>query len=309
MTSIITPVFQYSDTAEILHATASDPVLCTISRQGIATLTLNRPDKANAFDDQLIAAIRHYLQQLASHSEVSVLVLRAAGKHFSAGADLRWMKAMARKKRHDNLNDAQALAFLMNELDTFPHPTIALVQGSAFGGALGLICCCDIALGSQDARFSLSEVKLGLIPATIGPYVCRTIGQRHARRLMLTAETMNADMAHQLGILHEVSRNVSANDSGADTDNSTGSGTLENLLQLTLNRLLANSPAAMTQVKTLCKLCEQQPIDAALIRQTSEMIADIRVSSQGQEGLNAFFDKRRPAWVKHNTSGQGEHNE
>lgn len=308
MTSKITPVFQYSDTAEILHATASDPVLCTISRQGVATLTLNRPDKANAFDDQLIAAIRHYLQQLASRAEVSALVLRAEGKHFSAGADLHWMKAMARKRRHENLNDAQALAFLMNELDTFPRPTIAVVQGSAFGGALGLICCCDIALGTEDARFSLSEVKLGLIPATIGPYVCRTIGQRQARRLMLTAEPINAVTARQLGILHEISGN-SADDKSANTDNPTGAETLENLLQLTLDRLLANSPAAMSQVKTLCKLCEQRPIDAVLIRQTSEMIADIRVSPQGQEGLNAFFDKRRPSWVKNNTAGQGDHNE
>ncbi|WP_442958632.1 enoyl-CoA hydratase-related protein [Photobacterium sp. Hal280] len=297
----MTPVFQYSDTAEILHATASDPVLCTISRQGIATLTLNRPEKANAFDDQLIAAIRHYLQRLASHPDVSVLVLRASGKHFSAGADLRWMKAMGQKRRHDNLNDAQALAFLMNELDTFPHPTIAVVQGSAFGGALGLICCCDIALGSQETRFSLSEVKLGLIPATIAPYVCRTIGQRQARRFMLTAETIDADMARQLGILHEVS--------STNHEQTTDSASLDELLEQTLARLLANSPAAMTQVKTLCKLCEQRPIDGALIRQTSEMIADIRISPQGQEGLNAFFEQRLPAWVKHNTTGQGEHNE
>ncbi|UIP30004.1 enoyl-CoA hydratase-related protein [Photobacterium sp. TLY01] len=302
MTSKITPVFQYSDTAEILHATASDPVLCTISRQGVATLTLNRPDKANAFDDQLIAAIRHYLQQLASRAEVSALVLRAEGKHFSAGADLRWMKAMARKKRHDNLNDAQALAWLMNELDTFPHPTIAVVQGSAFGGALGLICCCDIALGSQDARFSLSEVKLGLIPATIAPYVCRTIGQRQARRLMLTAETVDADTARQLGILHEIC------DSN-DKNTADSASLFDEMLQQTLDRLLANSPAAMAQVKTLCKLCEQRPIDTDLIRQTSEMIADIRVSPQGQEGLNAFFDKRHPSWVTNNTAGQGDHNE
>ncbi|MDO6706011.1 enoyl-CoA hydratase-related protein [Photobacterium sp. 1_MG-2023] len=274
------PVFQPGDIAEILHATASDPVLCSISRRGIAHLTLNRPEKSNAFDDLLIAALRHYLQQLAKHSDVRVLVLSAAGKHFSAGADLNWMKAMAQKSRHDNLNDAQALASLMYELDTFPHPSIAMVQGAAFGGALGLISCCDIALGADSARFKLSEVKLGLIPATIGPYVCRAMGQRQARRLMLTAETFDAATALQLGVLHHACP--------ADQ--------LETELQQTIEVLLANSPAALSQVKQLCQMCAQSAIDEKLIRLTSEMIADIRVSAQGQEGLSAFFEKRRPDW-------------
>ncbi|UTM60039.1 enoyl-CoA hydratase-related protein [Photobacterium sp. CCB-ST2H9] len=288
-----TPVFQPGNIAEILHATARDTVLCTINRQGVATLTLNRPEKYNAFDDHFIAALRHYLKQLARHPDVRVLLLNATGKHFSAGADLNWMISMASKSRHENLNDAQALALLMHELDTFPHPTIVSVQGSAYGGALGLICCSDIALGTENTRFCLSEVKLGLIPATIGPYVCRTLGQRQARRLMLTAEAFDAQRAQELGILHEVCSEAQ----------------LEARLQQTINALLANSPQAMSQVKLLCRHCETSPIDDELIQLTSEMIADIRVSEQGQEGLSAFFDKRRPNWIQENHSMQGEHDE
>ncbi|KDM91700.1 enoyl-CoA hydratase-related protein [Photobacterium galatheae] len=293
MTSQITPVFQPGNIAEILHATARDTVLCTINRQGVATLTINRSEKYNAFDDQLIAALRHYLKQLARHPDIRVLLLRAAGKHFSSGADLNWMKSMAGKSRHDNLNDAQALALLMHELDTFPHPTLVSVQGSAFGGALGLICCCDIAIGTENTRFCFSEVKLGLIPATIGPYVCRTLGQRQARRLLLTAETVNAKRAQALGILHDVCPEAQ----------------LEERLQLEITTLLANSPQAMSQVKLLCRHCETSPINDELIQLTSEMIADIRVSAQGQEGLSAFFDKRPPNWVQHYQSMQGEQDE
>jgi len=256
-------------------------VLCDVDSLGIATLTLNRPDKHNAFDDKLIARLTTHLNTLALHPEVRCLVLRANGKHFSSGADLNWMRAMAAQTAEQNLQDAKQLANLMHVLDTFPHPTIALVQGCAFGGALGLICCCDVAIAGHDARFCLSEVKLGLIPATIGPYVCRAIGTRQARRYMLTAERIGAPQAKQICLIHEV------------VDNEEMEARVDHFIQA----FLTSSPAALVQAKRLCQHCDGQPIDQPLMDLTSEMIANIRVSEQGQEGLNAFFDKRPARWV------------
>ncbi|EJL6398147.1 enoyl-CoA hydratase-related protein [Vibrio navarrensis] len=258
-------------------------VLCNVSAQGVATLTLNRVEKHNAFDGVMIAHLLVELERLSADPSVRVLVLQANGQHFSAGADLLWMRSMAGQSKEHNYQDASELARLMQTLDSFPHPTIALVHGSAFGGALGLICCCDIAIATQDARFCLSEVKLGLIPATIGPYVCRAIGQRQARRYMLSAETLDAANALRLGLLHQV----------------VGSQpyALREVLDELLHRLLHNGPNALIQAKRLCQQCDNQPITPELIEHTIALIAQIRVSPEGQEGLNAFFSKRAPAWV------------
>ncbi|MGF1760509.1 enoyl-CoA hydratase-related protein [Photobacterium sagamiensis] len=257
-------------------------VLCAVDANGIATLTLNRVSKHNAFDNRVIQTLLTHLDILKSDTRVRGLVLRANGKHFSAGADLNWMRTMAEKSIDENRQDARQLAQLMHVLDTFPHPTIALVHGSAFGGALGLICCCDIAIASSDALFCLSEVKLGLIPATICPYVCRAMGVRQARRYMLTAERFDAATAQQLSLIHIV------------TD--TLSGALGKQLARLTQTILANSPNAMTKAKQLCQTCENKKIDPELRALTSDLIAEIRVSEQGQEGLNAFFEKRPPAW-------------
>lgn len=156
---------------------------------GVAWLSLNRPEKHNAFNDELIASLIETLEQLEQDDSLRALVLTAQGEHFSAGADLGWMQSMATKTESENLQDAQQLAMLLHKLDTFSKPTIAMVHGAAFGGALGLICCCDIAIGTPESRFCLSEAKLGLLPATIGPYVIRAIGQRQSRRYFLTVGT------------------------------------------------------------------------------------------------------------------------
>jgi methylglutaconyl-CoA hydratase len=270
--------------------TESTDVLCEIDANCIATLTLNRVSKNNAFDDVMIESLIHYLDTLAAIPTIRCLLLRANGAHFSAGADLHWMQSMAEKSVKENHQDAQQLAHLMHTLDTFPHPTIAVVQGCAFGGALGLICCCDIVIAQSNTQFCLSEVKLGLIPATIGPYVCRAIGVRYARRFMLTAERIDANTAQHIGLIHLI----------VNTETKTKTGTSENTLEQQITQItqtiLGNSPAALQQAKALCHTCENQPLDKKLIKYTSHLIADIRVSEQGQEGLSAFFDKRQPSW-------------
>lgn len=260
----------------------SNSLLCDVNSLGVATLTLNRTEKNNAFDTQMIHDLIEQLSLLSANPNVRCLVLRANGEHFSAGADLQWMQSMAAQSHSANIRDAEQLAKLMSTLDNFPHPSIAVVQGCAFGGALGLICCCDIAIANNDAQLCLSEVKLGLIPATIGPYVCRAIGVRQARRYMLTAERIDAVTAKQLGLLHLVVE----------------PSALDLQTQLLVQSLLANSPKAQTLAKQLCKRCDESSIDPALIQYTSDLIADIRVSPQGQEGLTAYFERRAPNWVQ-----------
>ncbi len=255
-------------------------LLCTIDKNGVATLALNQGDKFNAFDNHIIQLLITELNRLTHAANVRCLVLRGNGKHFSAGADLNWMRSMAAKDYEENLADASQLAELMHLLDSFPHPTIVYTHGCAFGGALGLICCCDIAIADIDAVFSLSEVKLGLVPATIGPYVCRAIGARNTRRYVLTAERFDAQDALKIGLVHFV----------------TAPNTIDEKLSQVIGQILANSPAAMTQAKALIHQCSEQPLDKELIAYTSELIANIRVSEQGQEGLNAFLEKRDPVW-------------
>ncbi|KHT64294.1 gamma-carboxygeranoyl-CoA hydratase [Photobacterium gaetbulicola] len=262
----------------------SDAVLFAIDEKGVATMTLNRPEKNNAFDSQCISTMLSILLQLKANPQVRALVLRATGSHFSAGADLNWMKSLAQFSMEENIKDAEKLAELLYQLDTLPVPTIALIQGAAFGGALGLICCCDIAIASKDARFCLSEVKLGLAPATIGPYVCRAMGQRQARRYMLTAELISAAQAKDLNIVHTLA---------------TGAQQLDQILEGFIRQFVANSPNAIREAKSLCHLCESPIIDYPLRQKTSEIIAQLRVSPEGQEGLSAFLEKRQPNWLAH----------
>ncbi|MPY21259.1 gamma-carboxygeranoyl-CoA hydratase [Shewanella psychropiezotolerans] len=252
-------------------------VSCQLTN-GVGQMILNRADKHNAFDEVMIGEMIQTLEHFASNSECQVLVLKANGKNFSAGADLNWMRKQAKMDFEQNLCDANELAKLMSTLDKFPKPTIALVQGAAFGGALGLICCCDIAIANERASFCLSEVKLGLIPAVISPYVVRAMGQRASRRYMLTAERFTAEKALGLQVIHEINDDLEA--------------AAEPIIQA----LLANSPQGMTWVKTLLSRLEDGVIDDATLEHTSERIAKIRVSNEGQEGLNAFFDKRKPSW-------------
>ena len=247
----------------------------------IVSLTINRPEVGNAFDDALIKALLDALTEL-EQTDIRLLILQSSGKHFSAGADLNWMQNARNLSREDNLKDAQQLAELMHKLHCFPAPTMALVQGAAYGGALGLIAACDIALCSDSARFCLSEVKIGLIPATISPYVIEAIGVRQARRYFLTAELIPAEQALNIGLVHETC-------SGLE---------LEEKAESLAKQIVANSPAATRAAKQLIKDVGNQRIDEDIINSTCEVIADIRTSDEGQEGLTAFLDKREPLWKR-----------
>ena len=250
--------------------------------RGVATISLNRPERHNAFDDQLIAELTQALEQVASDDQVRVVVLASEGKSFSAGADLNWMQRMAQYSFEENLADASALANLLRVLNFLPKPTLARVQGAAFGGAVGLVSCCDIAVASTRAKFCLSEVKIGIVPATISPYVIAAIGQRAARRYFTTAEAFDAATAEQLGLVSKVVEESE----------------LDNALNAMLDQLLANSPAAIYAAKKLVFEVAEQPINDVLIARTSELIAEIRVSAEGQEGLSAFLEKRTPNWLR-----------
>lgn len=250
------------------------------SDRGIASVTLNRPEQHNAFDDGMIAELIELLGQLEQDDRVRVLVLRAAGKSFSAGADLNWMRRMADYDLARNTDDAMQLAELMRRLNCFPKPTIALVQGAAYGGGVGLIACCDIAIASKQALFCLSEVKLGLIPAVISPYVIEAIGARAARRFMLTAERFSAEQACRLGLVHQV---VEAQE-------------LDKTLDSMLEFLLAAGPAAQAAAKDLIRAVSNQPIDSDIIQNCAQRIARIRATSEAREGLDAFLEKRKPNW-------------
>ena len=259
-----------------------DKVITDIDDHGVAQVRLNNPDKHNAFDDQMIGQLTEAFIAIADNSNVRAMVLGSEGKSFSAGADLEWMKRMASYSYDENLRDASALALMLKTLNEIPQPTIARVQGAAFGGAVGLVSCCDMAVAASAASFSLSEVKIGLVPATISPYVIAAIGQRAARRYFVTAERFDAHRALQLGLVNEV---VDAEQLNQEIDR-------------LINTLLANGPEAVTGAKQLVFDVAGKPIDQQLIDATCETIAAIRVSEQGQEGLQAFLERRKPQWIK-----------
>ncbi len=260
----------------------SKPSVTTqIDRRGVATVTLDRPERHNAFDDIVIAELSTAFQDVASDNNVRVMVLAATGKHFSTGADLAWMRRMGNANYDDNLSDAETLANMLRVLNELPKPTIARVQGSAWGGALGLICCCDFAVGASSATFRFSEVRLGLVPATISPYVIAAIGLRAARRYFLSAESITADTARQLGIISEV----------VDEER------LDEVVETWIDQLLNNGPSALAETKQLIAHVADKPIDDQLLWYTSETIARLRVSPEGREGLSAFLEKRLPHWT------------
>ncbi len=251
-------------------------------RENVVTLRLNRPEVHNAFDDVLINQLTQTLQRIDTDEQIRVVTLAAEGKSFSAGADLNWMQSMANYSEKENYQDALALAALMQTLNQMSKPTIAQVQGATFGGGVGLVACCDIAIASVKASFCLSEVKIGLIPAVISPYVIAAIGERASRRYMLSAERFDAHQAHYLGLIHDV---VEHDALQANTE------------QL-IATLLKNGPHAMHTCKDLIRHINPLHLDAQLIADTAEHIAKIRVSAEGQEGLAAFLEKRQPQWAQ-----------
>lgn len=252
----------------------------SIDDRGVATVLLSRPEKHNAFNDQLIIELTQHFESLAKNECVRIVIVRAQGKSFSAGADLSWMKRMAALSYDDNIADAQALAHMLHTLNTLPQPTIAQVQGSAFGGGIGLIACCDLVIAQANAKFCFSEVKLGLTPATISPYVITKIGAGAARRFFISAELFDAQAALTMGLLTEVVQEQQ----------------LDQRVMHWLEVLAANSPEAMVAAKRLVHDYAGQPITAAIIADSSQRIAAARTSSQGQEGMSAFFEQRRANW-------------
>ncbi len=248
----------------------------------VATITLNRPQLHNAFDDVVIRHLTEAIIAAGEDPRARVVVLAANGKSFSAGGDLNWMRRMAGYSDDENLADAEALAWLMMKLDRCPKPTIARVQGSAFGGGVGLVAACDMAVAAEGVQFSLSEVRLGLMPSVVGPYVVRAIGERAARRYFLTAERFDAAEAHRLGLVHEV---VAADQ-------------LDAVVDRLIAALVQGGPVAEAEAKLLARYLADRPIDEVVIPETARRIADMRASPEGREGVQAFLDKRKPAWVK-----------
>jgi len=269
----------------LINQQATSHVLCTLDERGIATLTLNRPEKHNAFDDHIIAQLIGHLQDLAANTELRALVITGTGKSFSAGADLSWMQRMADYDEAANLKDAQQLALLMQLLDSFPKPTLALVNGAAFGGAVGLMACCDSVIAQEQAKLCLSEVRIGLIPAVISPYVLNKIGVSHSRHLMTSAAVFSASQGIAYGLVHET---VDLRD-------------LEDAKQRWISTCLGNSPDAVQAIKSLLtEFNTGSPLAkknlASTEKSTCTAIASIRVSTNGQAGLKAFLDKTTAPW-------------
>ena len=251
------------------------------AEKGFATLWLDRPEKNNAFNAEMIRELVLAIDQVQANKNLRFLLLRGRGKHFCAGADLAWMQQSAQLDFNANLNDARELAELMYSLYHLKLPTLAVVQGAAFGGAVGLVACCDMAIGAHDALFSLSEVRIGLAPAVISPFVVKALGERATRRYAMTGERFSGERARELGLLSETY----------------AAAELDDALYGWLDNLMLNSPQAMRASKDLLREASSASVSPALRRYTENAIARIRVSPEGQEGLNAFLEKRKPRWL------------
>lgn len=247
----------------------------------IARITLTRPEVRNAFNDAVIQELKAAFESVGAMDDVRAVVLAAEGPAFCAGADLNWMRRMADYTREENIADAGQLAAMLKAIYACPKPTIAAVQGDVFAGGMGLVAACDMAVSVRTATYCLSEVKLGLIPATISPYVIRAMGARAAHRYFLTAERFGAEEAHRIGFVHEL----------VDADQ------LDAKVGEIAQALVSASPAAVRACKRLVQDVAERVIDDALIAATVEGIADIRASEEGREGVASFLQKRKPAWL------------
>lgn len=253
-----------------------------LTRTGaLVTITLNRPDLHNAFSAEMIAELHAAMTQLADDASVRAVVLTGAGASFCAGADLNWMKASLDLTRDENIADAQRLAEMYDALNSLPKPVIGRINGAAVGGGVGLVACCDIAVAADNAKFGFSEVKLGIIPAVIARYVVPKIGASHARALFVSGRRFDAAHALRLGLVHDV----------------TPPSKLDAVVQQVVDDVLSSGPEAIGRAKQLVQAIATLPADEQR-RYTVEAIADARTSSEGQEGLRAFLEKRRPWWVE-----------
>ena len=247
----------------------------------VAEVWLNRPDVRNAFNDQVIAELTAVFRDLSADPQLRVVLLAAHGKAFCAGADLNWMRAMAGYSWDQNHADAQKLADMLWTLDQCPVPIVARIQGDCYAGGMGLACVSDVLVANDNVTFCLSEARLGLLPATISPYVIRAMGPQQSRRYMVTAERFSATQAHAMGMVHEL----------------VGPDALDAKVAEIVNTLVVNGPAAVRACKKLVQDVAGREIDAALRDETARRIADIRASDEGREGIASFLNKRAPNWL------------
>ena len=250
-------------------------------RASVARVTMSRPDVFNAFDEAMIGEIHAAFDDLIEAGDVRVIVLAGAGRHFSAGADLDWMKRASSASRDWNLADARKLAAMLARIDSCPKPVVARVQGAALGGGFGLVCACDVAIGAANASFAVSEARFGILPATIGPYVLNAIGKRQARRLALTTERIRAEEAQALGLLHRV----------VPVDE------LDAAIDLALSDLLAGGPGAQREIKAYFAAMTVGPVSDEVREFSAQTISRVRAGDEAREGFSAFFDKRPARWI------------
>jgi len=274
---IADPLVEVADT-DVL----SDLVVLDASPSGVAVVTINRPDKKNAFNAEVIAALAQHFETLRDADGVRIVFLRGAGGAFSAGADLDWMKAAATFTRDENRQDAMALADMLLALRELPQFTVALVEGPAFGGGAGLVAACDYAVAAKDATFAFSEVKLGLVAATISPHVVAAIGPRRAKSLFATGRMFDAAFAEKIGLVDEVVA-VAAD--------------LDDAMERLATEIMVCAPGAVARSKALVDDVTGVPMDDELLEMTAKLIADQRTTDEGQEGVTAFLEKRRPGWA------------
>ena len=248
---------------------------------GVAQITMSRPDVFNAFDEAMIGELDAAFDTLIADDSVRIVVLAGAGKHFSAGADLQWMRRASEASVEWNLEDARRFASMLGKIDSCPKPTVARIQGAALGGGVGLLCACDIAIAADNASFAISEARFGILPAVIGPYLINAVGRRHARRLALTMARIGAGEALALGLVHQV----------ANLDE------LDAVVDATLDELLAGGPRAQREIKALFAQLEVGPVTDEVRELTAQTISRVRGSDEAREGFAAFLDKRPANWV------------
>jgi len=256
-----------------------------LSPKGILYVVMNRPEVHNAFNSEQIVLLTQALENAESNPEVKVVVLCGEGKNFCAGGDINYMQNMGQNSFEENKEDALQLAYLMHTLNEFPKPTIARVNGAAYGGGVGLVCCCDMAFGTEDTTICLSEVKIAMVPATIAPYVMNTVGLRNAHRLMLTAEVMQGQEAVRYQFLNDIFPAIEFNEK----------------VDAIASKITTNAPNALEITKSLLLNLAHQPIDESVIDYTADVIASVRESDEGKEGLKSFLEKRKPSWSTQNS--------
>jgi len=249
---------------------------------GVGIVTLNRAERHNAFDDQTVVELIDVMAAMEDDPGVRVVVLSSTGPSFSAGADLKWMQRAALQGPDENLRDARNLAEMLRRIAQLSKPTVARVQGNAYGGGVGVVAACDIAIATFDAQFALTEVKLGIIPAAIGPHVIAAIGERYARRYMLTAERFSAAEAYRIGLVHEIVADAEA---------------LDEAVGQIVDSLLKNGPRAIAACKALIGAVAGIPLGAELVEDTAQRVAAIRATAEAREGMAAFLEKRKPNWI------------